>query len=110
VLIGGGGERKTLRHVARYATIWHAFGGPETQARKAAVLAGHCAAIGRDPAEIERSTALPRGRADDAASTADTLIELGVTLFTIGLSGPDYDLSSVPGWLAWRDRRNADRA
>jgi hypothetical protein len=74
------------------------------------VLAGHSAAIGRDPAEIERSTALTRGRADDAASTADTLIELGVTLFTIGLSGPDYDLSSVPGWLAWRDRRNADRA
>ena len=57
VLIGGGGERKTLRHVARYATIWHAFGGPDTQARKAAILAEHCAAVGRDPGQIERSTA-----------------------------------------------------
>ena len=105
VLIGGGGERKTLRHVARYASIWHAFGGPDTQARKAAVLAEHCAAVGRDPDGIERSTAVPAGGVPDA----DALVDLGVTLFTIGLSGPDYDLSQVPSWLEWRDRHNSNR-
>jgi len=105
VLIGGGGERKTLRLVARYATIWHAFGGPDTQARKAAILAEHCAAVGRDPTEIERSTQVPHG----GAGPADALLNLGVTLFTIGVSGPDYDLSSVPEWVNWRNARNLDR-
>lgn len=105
VLIGGGGERKTLRHVARYARIWHAFGGPDTQARKAAILAEHCAVVGRDPNEIERSTAAPRWGSPDAQA----LLDLGVTLFTIGVSGPDYDLSVIPEWVKWRDSRNADR-
>jgi len=92
-------------NVARYASIWHAFGGPDTQARKAAVLAEHCAAIGRDPDLIERSTAIPAGGVSDA----DALVDLGVTLFTIGLSGPEYDMSSVPSWLEWRDRHNSNR-
>jgi len=105
VLIGGGGERKTLRLVARYATIWHSFGGADTQARKAAILAEHCAAVGRDPAEIERSIQLPHG----GAGHADALLNLGVTLFTIEVSGPDYDLSSVPEWVNWRNARNLDR-
>jgi probable F420-dependent oxidoreductase len=105
VLIGGGGERKTLRHVANHATIWHAFGGPDTQARKAAILAEHCAAVGRDPTEIERSTALPRG----GAASAEALLKLGVSLFTIGISGPDYDLSAVPQWINWRNAHNSDR-
>ncbi|WP_420122632.1 LLM class F420-dependent oxidoreductase [Nakamurella sp.] len=108
VLIGGGGERKTLRLVARHGTIWHAFGGPETLARKSAVLAEHCAAIGRDPAEIERSSAWPAGDSDDASSARDALIELGITLFTVGVSGPDYDLSSVRDAVVWRDRRNTE--
>ena len=55
VLIGGGGERKTLRIVAEQADIWHGFGPPETIAHKHAVLDEWCARIGRDPAEIERS-------------------------------------------------------
>ena len=33
----------------------------------------------------------------------------GFTLFTIGVSGPDYDLSAVAEWVAWRDERNTDR-
>ncbi len=56
ILVGGGGERKTLRLVAQYADACNVFGGPETLARKYAILASHCAAIGRDPDEIERST------------------------------------------------------
>ena len=106
VLIGGGGERKTLRHVANHAAIWHAFGNLETLKHKTSVLAEHCATIGRDPAQIEHSTSAPR----HGTSDGDAFVAAGFTLFTVGVSGPDYDLSAVPGWLAWRDARNADRA
>ena len=55
VMIGGGGEQKTLRIVARDADMWNVFGTPEVVAHKAEVLARHCEAIGRDPSAIERS-------------------------------------------------------
>ena len=55
-MIGGGGEKKTLRLVAQYADACNVFGTPEAIARKYAILAEHCAAVGRDPDEIERST------------------------------------------------------
>ena len=54
-MIGGGGERKTLRIVAEHADIWNAFGTPETLAHKDEILREHCADVGRDPATIERS-------------------------------------------------------
>ncbi|HEX2704179.1 MAG TPA: LLM class F420-dependent oxidoreductase, partial [Candidatus Lustribacter sp.] len=50
VLIGGGGERKTLRLVAKHADIWHGFGDPAVVERKVRILDEHCAAVGRDPA------------------------------------------------------------
>ena len=56
IMVGGGGERKTLRLVAQYADACNVFGGPENVARKYAILDAHCAAVGRDPREIERST------------------------------------------------------
>ena len=56
IMVGGGGEKKTLRLVARYADACNVFGSPEGIARKYAILAQHCADIGRDPDEIERST------------------------------------------------------
>ncbi|CAJ1494539.1 LLM class flavin-dependent oxidoreductase [[Mycobacterium] burgundiense] len=53
ICIGGSGEKRTLRITARYADHWNFVGGPpEEFARKRAVLASHCADIGRDPAEI----------------------------------------------------------
>jgi F420-dependent oxidoreductase-like protein len=55
ILVGGGGERKTLRLVAQYADACNVFGGPETVHRKYEILAEHCAAVGRPYAEIERS-------------------------------------------------------
>jgi probable F420-dependent oxidoreductase len=54
VLIGGGGERKTLRIAARHADIWHSFGTPDEIAGKHRVLDARCAEIDRDPREIER--------------------------------------------------------
>jgi F420-dependent oxidoreductase-like protein len=56
IMIGGGGEKKTLRLVAQYADACNVFGSPEAIARKYAILDEHCAAVGRDPAEIERTT------------------------------------------------------
>jgi alkanesulfonate monooxygenase SsuD/methylene tetrahydromethanopterin reductase-like flavin-dependent oxidoreductase (luciferase family) len=55
IMIGGAGERKTLRIVAQYADIWNVFGTPETLAHKDEILRAHCADVGRDPAAIERT-------------------------------------------------------
>jgi F420-dependent oxidoreductase-like protein len=52
ILVGGSGERRTLRLVARYADACNLFGDPDTVRRKVAVLHDHCAAEGRDPADI----------------------------------------------------------
>jgi alkanesulfonate monooxygenase SsuD/methylene tetrahydromethanopterin reductase-like flavin-dependent oxidoreductase (luciferase family) len=53
IMIGGSGEKKTLRTVARYADMWNAMGSVEKMARKADILREHCADVGRDPDEIE---------------------------------------------------------
>ncbi len=55
LVIGGSGERKTLRIVAEHADIWNAFGLPEELAHKDEVLRRHCEDVGRNPDEIERS-------------------------------------------------------
>ena len=106
VLIGGGGEKKTLRIVAKHADIWHSFSSPEVLEHKLGVLAEWCGTVGRDMAEIEVSTEL-RGR---TVAEADELYALGARLFTIGLSGPKYDLAPLTDWLAWRDAKNAQSA
>ncbi|UGT91360.1 LLM class F420-dependent oxidoreductase [Mycobacterium ostraviense] len=100
VLIGGGGERKTLRVVAEHADMWHSFTAADEFAAKAAVLNRHCADVGRDPAAIERSAAVTGGIADAEALTA-----LGVTLLTVGCDGPDYDLTAAEALCRWRDSR-----
>ena len=99
ILIGGGGEKKTLRFTAEHATIWHGFGDAETIAHKCSVLDGHCVTLGRDPKEIQRSAGV-QGTPDEVAQG---LLDAGVTLFTIGAGGPDYDLTRVKEWVAWRD-------
>jgi F420-dependent oxidoreductase-like protein len=86
ICIGGGGEQRTLRTVARWAQHWNVPGGtPEEFARKHEVLRERCAEIGRDPSEIVTSTHLrlpPGGEvaevADDAAAFADAGLDLGI--------------------------------
>jgi alkanesulfonate monooxygenase SsuD/methylene tetrahydromethanopterin reductase-like flavin-dependent oxidoreductase (luciferase family) len=56
LLVGGGGEQVTLKLVARYADANNVGGGLEGLRRKEAVLLQHCETVGRDPAEIERTT------------------------------------------------------
>lgn len=103
VLIGGGGEKKTLRIVAQHADIWHSFADVPTLERKLGILAQHGEAVGRDTGEIEISVEIGKKE----ISHADELHDLGATLFTIGLNGPDYDGSVVEEWLSWRDGKNA---
>ena len=55
LLIGGGGEKRTLAIAARWADEWNVWGTPEVLAHKGSVLEGHCERVGRDPAEISRS-------------------------------------------------------
>jgi alkanesulfonate monooxygenase SsuD/methylene tetrahydromethanopterin reductase-like flavin-dependent oxidoreductase (luciferase family) len=57
LVIGGLGEHKTLRTVARYADMWNAFGHPALLRRKAEVLRARCDEVGRDPGTIELSVA-----------------------------------------------------
>jgi alkanesulfonate monooxygenase SsuD/methylene tetrahydromethanopterin reductase-like flavin-dependent oxidoreductase (luciferase family) len=53
IMIGGSGEKKTLRTVARYADLWNAMGPVDVMAHKVDVLRGHCDAVGRDIGDIE---------------------------------------------------------
>ncbi len=103
ILIGGGGERKTLKLTAQHASIWHGFGDAATLAHKKTVLDEWCAKVGREPEAIERSAGVDQ----PPAVVADDLLAAGVTLFTIGTNGPDYDLSLVKEWVAFRDAHNA---
>ena len=70
-----------------------------------AILARHCADIGRDPAEIERSVGVDR-RLGSPGECGQRLRDLGVSLFTVGVGGPRYDLGYLRDWIAWRDEQN----
>jgi probable F420-dependent oxidoreductase len=108
IMIGGGGEKVTLRLVAHHAQLWHTFADPETYRHKSEVLAEHCAKVGRDPAEIQRVIGGARG---SMSGYADALADAGVHELTVGVSGgPDgYDLGELRELLQWRDHRNAAR-
>jgi F420-dependent oxidoreductase-like protein len=67
LLIGGGGEKRTLRIAAKYADHWNVWGGPGILARKGRVLEEHCSSIGRDPAQIIRSANMPLLITDNVA-------------------------------------------
>jgi probable F420-dependent oxidoreductase len=101
ILIGGGGEKVTLRIVAEHANIWHSFGDPETMKHKSAVLDDWCAQVGRDPGEIQRSTTINRMTGE--ARDPHAYVELGFTDFVVSIQGPDWDLEPLRQALAWRD-------
>jgi probable F420-dependent oxidoreductase len=103
ILIAGGGEQKMLRVVARHADIWNTFADGEDLVRKLGVLDRYCAEIGRDPAAIERSVHV----GGDPWQIGPALRELGVSLFTLTTSGPDYNLDTIRQWIAWRNEQNA---
>jgi alkanesulfonate monooxygenase SsuD/methylene tetrahydromethanopterin reductase-like flavin-dependent oxidoreductase (luciferase family) len=80
LVIGGSGEKRTLRIVAETADIWNADGdSPESFARRTAILDEHCRTVGRDPASIERTVGLPppliRATRDDAVDALAAILE-----------------------------------
>lgn len=74
LIIGGSGEKRTLRTVARHADEWNAAGSPSFIAQRSAVLAAHCESVGRDPSSIRRS-AYAQIIIDDSRSRVDALLE-----------------------------------
>lgn len=99
VLIGGMGEKKTLRLVARYADACNLFdAGQEVIAAKLDVLARHCEDAGRDPADVRKTviTAIdPVADVDTFLTTMSAYAALGVTTVWVGSREPD-----LPGWVA----------
>jgi len=82
LLIGGGGERRTLRTVARYADYWHGHGPVDVYKHKLEVLWAHCADVGRDPDEITplttvRPNVILRDRAADVRAHLERVAERG---------------------------------
>lgn len=90
-VIGGGGEQLTLRIVAQYAAIWNVPGGsPDVFKHKSAVLDEHCAAIGRNPAEIARSiqVAINPDNLQETKATAQSLIDVGANHIILNIRAP----------------------
>lgn len=106
-LIGGNGEKVTLRLVAKHADIWNGSGDPEEIRRLNAVLDDWCAKVGRDPAEIERSTLITDL---DEVARVDAYFESGVTHIIIGTDGAGESLEPLRQLVAWRDARNEGRS
>ncbi len=105
IMIGGSGEKKTLRTVAKYADMWNAMGTPEFIAHKVEVLQGHCDAVGRDISEIEFTLGVKltirdypgRSRARDARRTSSTTGRPGRTSRMTTPSGTDRPRRSPTG-------------
>ncbi len=104
IMIGGGGEKVTLKLTAQYADLWNGFGPPDIYAHKCRVLDDWCAAVGRDPAAVERTVSLNPAR--DIPDNLDAYAEIGATHF-IMMSPVPPDYSKVEALVAWRDRVNA---
>jgi probable F420-dependent oxidoreductase len=101
ILIGGGGEKKTLRLTAQHAQMWHGFGDAETLLHKMEVLDNWCHEVGRDPNEIERSAGT---NADDSDEARDAVVAAGATHLILGMTNP-FDFAAVEKLVKWRDSR-----
>src|SRR5438067_6448618 len=93
ILIGGGGERKTLRLVAQHADACNLMGGPDDVAHKIDVLRRHCDTVGRDPNEIEVTAMFrnlpPDPTADDVVGAAEQYAKIGVSTLVTCATGDD---------------------
>lgn len=100
ILIGGGGEKRTLKYTAQFADAHNTFGPPEVYAHKMAVLDQWCAEVGRDPSEIERTVAIDAS--DQQLGWAEDLVAAGASHVIVMIGAP-FDLDPV---LALRERLN----
>ena len=101
ILIGGVGPKVVQPLVARHADIWHFFvreGGMPAAKKLVAHFDGVCAQVGRDPAEIQKSTSLSLDQlklpADELRALIQTYADLGVRYFIVSMF-PDYDAAAL---------------
>ncbi|HEY3344252.1 MAG TPA: LLM class F420-dependent oxidoreductase [Anaerolineaceae bacterium] len=99
ILIGGGGEKVTLRLAARYADIWNGFGPAAEYAHKNQVLDDWCAQVGRDPREIERSVTLDT---DDIPGCLEPFVEAGASHVIVHLSEP-WNFAKIEKLVRWKE-------
>jgi probable F420-dependent oxidoreductase len=90
ILIGGSGERVTLRLVAEHADAWNTFGPPENFAKKSRVLDEWCERLGRNPRQIERTV----GINVNEVGNFDAYLEAGAEHLIV-MVGPPFDLDPV---------------
>jgi probable F420-dependent oxidoreductase len=103
IIIGGGGEKMTLKMVAEHATMWNYFGTPEQMAHKISVLEKWCKEFDRNPDEIEKTVLMTD---PSALEKLDEYLEVGVTHFILGLGTP-FDFSQAEKLLAWQKEKNS---
>ncbi len=115
ILVGGSGEKRTLKLVAQYADLCNIFGDPATVAHKVEILRRHCADVGRDPADVtvsRLSTLVLTANAEETAATKDflrqvtgeepsgsdvgTLDELASRMEELAAAGVDYCIFNMP--------------
>jgi len=100
ILVGGGGEKVTLRLVAQHAQMWNTFGPAAAFAAKNKVLDEWCTRVGRDPAEIERTVMLVD---PNEVANADAYLAAGAQHLILGM-GPPFDLEPLQALLALSGR------
>ncbi len=113
ILIGGGGERVTLRLVAQYANLWHGFGrDAATYRRKMAALDAWCAQIGRAPTAIER-VVTPQATSDlHGEALFETYLQAGATHILVDAAydatnrHDPWNLAAVERLVRWRDAQH----
>ena len=105
IMIGGTGRTKTLRTIAKYADRWNAFGTPDEARELDGVLRAHCAAVGRDESEIERTVNLWMVIRDDPAEARRVWqAHMAINQAT---NEPPY-CAGTPEYIAARLREYAD--
>ena len=102
ILIGGGGEKKTLQYIAKGGDVWHFWWGDEW-AHKNDVLINWCEKLGRDHTQIKRSVGVDADKIEDFDALFAGLAEAPIDEITVGTGGPDYDLDKFTKFLEFRD-------
>jgi F420-dependent oxidoreductase-like protein len=97
IMVGGGGEKRTLRLVARYGDACNVFGTPEAIARKYRILDEHCAAVGRDPDGIERTTLQSVRLATDGGYRAESPSQIVDRFGELSDAGAEHVIFTVRG-------------
>ncbi len=99
IMIGGGGEKVTLRLVAQYADQYNYYGSPESFGRKIKILDEWCAKVGRNPREIERTVTIYSN--EITAEIFEDLKQAGAEHLIVPCAGP-FNFSELEKLLSWK--------